>query len=465
MLLLVMAISVISVPMVRAADATSSLHIIKYAEDGTKILAEKTVTYQWLEKNLPVQGDGATHYYHQGPVFEGDMWDPPETINLKDKGAVKGTDVKNLCELVGGMHPGDEVMIVAADGWHAEFAYSNIYEPLDRQGIIALCWYNGEDVGSGEGYGLGYPGNDAYNAAIQVVFMPKTKNAEGKYVFGNADMQVCLPQEKYQHFYEGFPSTNGLSGKWICEVRIYSGGVPKNLAVEKGQNPPINDNQWVSIALGALALALLGLGIYIVVRQKGFRTRRGKIDIKAISLLAAGILCVVASLVVYFYGANTSNRNITWYVTLISSNGEEKKLSYDDIIAMPGCEGHGGFFTTVGVINGPYKMRGVLLEDLCELIGGLTPSNAVLVSATDGYSAIFDYDQMHGDFATYDPETMKEVPHGELKLVLAYEQDGKILTQDCDKPLRLAIVGDRPLLTEGLHWVKWVNRIEIISLR
>jgi hypothetical protein len=43
-----------------------------------------------MEANLPVQGDGATHYYHQGPVFEGDKWDPEETANLKDKGAVMG---------------------------------------------------------------------------------------------------------------------------------------------------------------------------------------------------------------------------------------------------------------------------------------------------------------------------------------------------------------------------------------
>ncbi len=57
-------------------------------------------------------------------------------------------------------------------------------------------------------------------------------------------------------------------------------------------------------------------------------------------------------------------------------------------------------------------MRGAMLEDLCELVGGLTPSNAVLVSATDGYSAIFDYDQVHGEFNTYDPKTMKEVPTG-----------------------------------------------------
>jgi len=57
------------------------------------------------------------------------MWDPQETSNLKDKGAVKGTAVKDLCDLVGGMSPGDEVSIIAVDRWHTDFAYSNIISP------------------------------------------------------------------------------------------------------------------------------------------------------------------------------------------------------------------------------------------------------------------------------------------------------------------------------------------------
>jgi hypothetical protein len=32
-------------------------------------------------------------------------------------------------------------------------------------------------------------------------------------------------------------------------------------------------------------------------------------------------------------------------------------------------------------------------------------------------------------------------------------------------PLRIAVVGDKALLTEGHYWVKWVNKIEVISLQ
>ena len=205
---------------VLAAGATSEIHVVRYAADRTTILAEKTVSYEWMKENLPVHGDGATHYYHQGPVFEGDMWDPAETQNLKDKGAVMGANARDWCDLVGGMVAGDEISFASVDGWHTEFAYENIYEPMERQGPIVLAWYNGEE--SSEKSGKGYPGVDGFHTAIQMVIMAGTANAEGKYVFGNDDMRVCLPQEKYQHFYEGLPSTNGLSGKWISELRIYS---------------------------------------------------------------------------------------------------------------------------------------------------------------------------------------------------------------------------------------------------
>jgi hypothetical protein len=255
---------------VLAANATTSVHIAKYADDG-RVVTATDKTYQWLRDNLPVRGDGFTHYYHQGPVFEGDMWDPSETVNLKDKGAVRGTALKDLCGLVGGMSPGEEIMVRAVDGWHTEFAYENIYEPLDIQGVITLCWYNGEDALSGERYGQGYPGASTYYTAMQVNFLAGTVNSEGKYVFGNSDMRTCLPDEKYQHFYEGLPSTNGLSGKWISDVAIFRGEPPVISgeaqapagAVSGGSGLPL-----VSIIIGAAGLVIVVFSAVLLLRRK-----------------------------------------------------------------------------------------------------------------------------------------------------------------------------------------------------
>jgi len=198
------------------ADPTTEVHVIKYAEDGT-ILVETTVSYQWMEENLPVYGDGVTHYYHQGPVFEGDKWDKNETANFKDKGAVKGTNVKDLCDLVGGMSPGDEIKVSASDGFCKWFNYTNVYEPQPRQGPIVLCWYkDGNYVPD-------------YEEGMQIVFFAdNSTNSEHKHVFGNWDMHECLA-EKYWHYFGVYPSTNGLSVKYVDEIAIYSNETTWNL--------------------------------------------------------------------------------------------------------------------------------------------------------------------------------------------------------------------------------------------
>jgi hypothetical protein len=183
---------------------------------------------------------------------------------------------------------------------------------------------------------------------------------------------------------------------------------------------------------------------------------------KAMPLLIVGLLCIVAAVLVYFHPWSGSEADIKGNLTLVGSNGDQRILSLSEIRAMKPCEGQGGFFTTTGVINGPYDVKGVCIEDLCDLVGGIGPSDLMFVSGTDGYSEVFDYDQVSGNLPTYDPVTLKEVPHEKLGLILIYEQNGKPLSHDEGGPLRLAVVGSESLLTEGFYWVRWVDRIEVI---
>ena len=185
----------------------------------------------------------------------------------------------------------------------------------------------------------------------------------------------------------------------------------------------------------------------------------------ALALLITGILLLAAAGATYAWQGSTGDITATWSVTISGHDGVQKTLSFDDIKAMTPYDGRGGFFTTTGVINGPYTARGVPIEDLCALVGGLNANDFVKVSASDGYSTMLDYAHVKGDFITYDPVTLKEKEHGELKPVLMYQQDGAALTADSGKPLRLAIVGRDGLLTEGLYWIKWINKIEIIAPR
>jgi len=189
--------------------------VIKYASDETTVLSERSVTCGWMEANLPVQG-GATDYYQQGPIFAGDPWDPDETLNLKSKGIVKGTDVKDLCDLVDGMSPGDEIKIRASDGFSRWFGYENVYDPQPRQGPIVLCWYrDGDRVPD-------------FEEGPQIVFFADDS------VFGNWDMHESLAQEYRYNYSSDYPSANGLSVKWISEIVIYSTMDPPELRCDTG---------------------------------------------------------------------------------------------------------------------------------------------------------------------------------------------------------------------------------------
>jgi len=263
MLLALFCVSMLAVA--ASAAPTTELHVVKIAPDGVTVLNETTVDYHWMETNLPVLGDGVTHYYHQGPVFEGEKWDPEETTNFKDRGAVKGTSLRDLAELVGGAGPDDEIMVRAADGYHVEFAYTNVYEPDPRQGPIGICWYNGAEAGAGERQGRGYV-PDYYTGMRLVFFADNSTNAEGLHVYGNQDMYDTLP-ESAQHFYDLYPSTGGLTAKWIDEVRVYSGGFhgergalagslqgPAEEATTQPAQSPVSLGVTLAAALGVAAL-------------------------------------------------------------------------------------------------------------------------------------------------------------------------------------------------------------------
>jgi hypothetical protein len=206
---------------VLATSPTTSVTVTKYAADGTTVIDQTTVTWEWMEDNLPVQGDGITHYYHQGPTFDkNNMWDPNEMVNIdsRDYGAAMGTDVKDLCDLVGGADAGDVIKIGSPDGFNKSFGYEDVYTPEPEQGKMVVTWYTS---GTADGTGGYVP---SYSTGMRLVFFAETVNPEGKLVFGNWDMHETLDEEYWHYYYDGtlWPSSSGLSVKWVSKIDIYS---------------------------------------------------------------------------------------------------------------------------------------------------------------------------------------------------------------------------------------------------
>ena len=200
-----------------AADPTSSITVTKYSSDGTTVLVQVTKSVAELEADLPIQGDGTTRYYLQGPTFDPDnLWDPDEIMNVesRDMGRLKGTAVRDLCGLVGGASAGDEIQIQASDGFNKTFDYDDVYLPEPELGEMVVCWYNADFGGYVPEYGEG----------MRLAFFAATQNGSGMYVYGNWDMHETLAEPRWHYFYDGtmWPSSGGLSVKYIDRINIFS---------------------------------------------------------------------------------------------------------------------------------------------------------------------------------------------------------------------------------------------------
>nr|WP_209629079.1 NosD domain-containing protein [Methanofollis sp. W23] len=193
------------------------IRIVKYAEDGRTVVDETTVTVRWMKKNLDVYGgENGVELHFQGPVFPDewnethpgepyDFWDAGETVNAnpgKINEVVKGTSVRDLCDLVGGAEEGNEIKLSSKDGYKKGLPYSTFYNPPTRQGEAIIAWWN-EDKGDVPAYGDG----------PRLFFMAP----DG--IFGNWDMHECLPEGCW-HYFDKMPSVAGISVAMVDTIEI-----------------------------------------------------------------------------------------------------------------------------------------------------------------------------------------------------------------------------------------------------
>lgn len=150
-------------------------------------------------------------------------------------------------------------------------------------------------------------------------------------------------------------------------------------------------------------------------------------------------------------------------LTIVAPNGTQLVLDSADIGSLPSYRAFGGYRNQLGNFRGLGNYTGAPLTTLCNLVGGINNSQCLSVTASDDYSIVFSYAQVHGDFITYDPTTGEEVQHSEpLTTILAYYKNDANLSSDDGGPLRLAVVGPEGLATNSTYWVKWVVRLAIL---
>jgi hypothetical protein len=151
-------------------------------------------------------------------------------------------------------------------------------------------------------------------------------------------------------------------------------------------------------------------------------------------------------------------------LTLIGANGQQKILDSSELAALKSYTATGGYINDKNNTTYVGSFTGVPFLTLLNLVGGITSSENVTVSASDGYQTTFTYQQLQGQgINTFDPKTGASVQTSQpLTVMVAYYCNSTNLASGTG-PLSVAVVGPQGLLTNGFWWAYLLVKIQVIS--
>jgi hypothetical protein len=146
----------------------------------------------------------------------------------------------------------------------------------------------------------------------------------------------------------------------------------------------------------------------------------------------------------------------------VVGNGHQLTLFSNDLVVLASYTANGGTRSSAGTLANYGSYTGVPILTLCNLVGGLTSSNTVKVTASDGYTTTYTYAQLSGQgIATYDSAGNSVTPTQPMTMIVAYFYNGANLASGLG-PLRTITVGPEGYYTTGSTSSKLVVEIDIL---
>src|SRR5208283_1068463 len=184
----------------------------------------------------------------------------------------------------------------------------------------------------------------------------------------------------------------------------------------------------------------------------------------AIAVIIIVALAVVVSWQIYRQSSNATKSKVilpALKLTLIGANGQQKILNSNELAALKSITANGGYNETSTGLIYTGNLTGVPVLTLLNLVGGITSSENVTFTGSDGYQVAFTYQQVHGqEINTFDPTTGAAVqPTQPLTVIVAYYSNDTTIASG-KGPLTVAIVGPQGLYTNGYWWAYLLVKIE-----
>lgn len=149
-------------------------------------------------------------------------------------------------------------------------------------------------------------------------------------------------------------------------------------------------------------------------------------------------------------------------LTLVASNGTQVNLFSNDLLELAAYTANGGTRSSTGTLANYGTYTGVPILTLCNLVGGITSSNSVRITGSDGFASTLTYAQVNAQgIATYNSAGVQVTPTQPITMIIAYYVNGTSIPVD-PGPLRVMFVGSEGLYTTGSLNARLVVKVEIL---
>ncbi|MGD0203578.1 MAG: hypothetical protein ABSC20_06705 [Candidatus Bathyarchaeia archaeon] len=150
-------------------------------------------------------------------------------------------------------------------------------------------------------------------------------------------------------------------------------------------------------------------------------------------------------------------------LTIIGPTGTQVVLHSNDLLALSSYTANGGTRSNGGTLANFGSYTGVPILTLCNLVGGLTSSNTITVTGSDGYQSTYSYAQANGQgILMYNSAGTQVSATQPLTMIVAYFLNGANIPSGTG-PLRAMVVGPDGLYMTGSYSAQLVVKIQINS--
>jgi len=413
----------------------------------------------------------------------------------KGLGTYGGVELRDLADLVGGMAPGDVLKVTAADGYHVNLTYYQVYadgDYLETQGQMILAYEFNESVMD--------------NETIPMIAVLAPDEA-----FSNDDFNAtCSKDPEFLDITGAGPlwvkqvasiTVSELYEEWTVNLTDLDEATTELTRTEFVRIAYFNSAEWTDddsgVWSGATLSSVLGLiddddpttfnetladteyQVNVMASDEYNKTFVAKYLVENGTLLADmfnGTALGEEDYPLRIVGDGmTGGQMVSMIASVTMLPPEEPEVPEDVVLTVEGTStidftlselqgmtavtSMGGFIKSTGTIIGPDEFTGVPLKDLIDLVyaGG---EYSVEVVATDDYTITYNYSQVEdGLFEHFDSATGDSLGYDTFTMVMAYAQDGLPLE---DMVLRIAIIDDSEPITSSDLWAKMVRTVRVV---